>query len=93
MRERVDAMDWAAVFSDLDAVGVAPTGSLLDPAECAALRDLYEQGDRFRSTIDMARHRFGQGEYRYFDRPLPAAVSALRDAFWPHLLPIAREWA
>ena len=41
----------------------------------------------------MARYRFGEGEYRYFDHPLPDLVTELRAAFWPHLLPIAREWA
>src|SRR5204862_1857041 len=41
----------------------------------------------------MARHRFGEGQYRYFGRPLPPIVAELRAAFWPHLLPIAREWA
>ena len=40
----------------------------------------------------MARHRFGSGEYRYFDHPLPPEVVALRAAFWPHLLRIARTW-
>jgi hypothetical protein len=41
----------------------------------------------------MARHRFGEGQYRYFDHPLPEVVVELRAAFWPHLLPIARTWA
>jgi hypothetical protein len=41
----------------------------------------------------MARHRFGEGQYRYFARPLPPIVAELRAAFWPRLLPIAREWA
>jgi hypothetical protein len=41
----------------------------------------------------MARHRFGQGEYRYFAHPLPDVVAELRAAFWPHLLPVARDWA
>ena len=68
------------------------------PAGCStptsvALIALYGDDGRFRSTIDMARHRFGEGQYRYFAHPLPELVSALRAAFWPHLLPIAREWA
>ena len=50
------------------------------------------QTERFRSTIDMARYRFGEGEYRYFDRPLPDEVVELRNAFWPHLLVVARAW-
>jgi hypothetical protein len=41
----------------------------------------------------MARHRFGSGRYRYFDSPLPEVVAALRAAFYPHLLPVARSWA
>jgi uncharacterized protein len=89
----MDNIDWAAVTADLDDLGVASPGPILDPGECRAVRDLYQQADRFRSTIDMARHRFGDGEYRYFDHPLPEVVVELRDAFWPHLLPVAREWA
>jgi hypothetical protein len=45
-----------------------------------------------RSTLDLARHRFGEGEYRYFAEPLPEAVVALRAALYPRLLPIARDW-
>ena len=86
------SIDWAAVYASLDDIGIAPTGPILDRGECAALRDLYRQEGRFRSTIDMARHRFGEGEYRYFDRPLPPLVDELRHAFWPHLLAVAREW-
>lgn len=31
----------------------------------------------------MARYRFGEGEYRYFRRPYPAPVEALRQALYP----------
>jgi hypothetical protein len=86
-------VDWTTVTAGLDGDGVALTGPILDAAECAALRDLYGQEQLFRSTIDMARHRFGEGQYRYFDRPLPRLVDELRHAFWPHLLAVAREWA
>lgn len=39
----------------------------------------------------MKRHRFGEGEYRYFAEPFPAAVTALKQALYPRLLPIARD--
>jgi uncharacterized protein len=89
----VTATDWSAVAADLDDVGVALAGPVLDPAQCAELVDLYADDTRFRATVDMARHRFGEGQYRYFAHPLPALVTQLRAAFWPRLLPIAREWA
>jgi hypothetical protein len=89
----VDGLRWADVGAGLDDVGVAPTGSVLTVGECRALVDIYGDDARFRSTIDMARHRFGEGQYRYFDHPLPEVVTDLRAAFWPHLLPVARTWA
>jgi hypothetical protein len=90
---RVEALDWPRVTADLDRAGTGALGPLLDADECASLADLYDDTTRFRSTIDMARHRFGEGEYRYFARPLPDVVAQLRAAFWPRLLPIARDWA
>jgi uncharacterized protein len=89
----VDAFNWTQISAGLDDVGVCLTPAILNPEQCATLTGLYDDGPRFRSTIDMAQHRFGEGQYRYFAHPLPELVAALRAAFWPHLLPIAREWA
>jgi uncharacterized protein len=91
--DRVDRLHWADIAAGLDDLGVGPTGSILTARECRSLVEIYDDDSRFRSTIDMARHRFGEGQYRYFDHPLPEIVAALRAAFWPHLLPIARTWA
>jgi hypothetical protein len=89
----VDAVEWDEVAAGLDESGVAATGRILSGAQCRSLTALYDDVDRFRSTVDMARHRFGRGQYRYFARPLPDLVSALRASLWPRLLPVAREWA
>ena len=92
LRERVDALDWEQLRERLDTAGHAITVPLLDGDETAALADLFD-GGRFRSTIDMARHRFGDGRYRYFDHPLPATIAELRASFYRHLAPIANDWA
>jgi uncharacterized protein len=89
----VDRADWAALAAELDEHGCALTEPLLTPAECRSIATLYGDVDRFRATIDMARYRFGSGQYRYFERPFPELVAKLRAAFYPHLLPIARDWA
>ena len=91
IRERVDAVDWSSVLAGLDDVGAAPTGAVLGARECTELARGFDDDVRYRATIDMARHRFGEGTYRYFAYPHPPLVAELRRALWPHLLPIARR--
>ena len=89
---RVAGLDWRAIEESLWDRGYAKTASFLAPDECAALIRLYGDEGRFRSRIDMARYRFGLGEYKYFAHPLPPLVQALRAAFYPRLAPIANRW-
>jgi hypothetical protein len=90
--ERVDALPWDALTAQLGDRGFALTDPLLSAGECANLAGLFD-GGRFRSTIDMARHRFGDGRYRYFDHPLPATIADLRESFYERLAPIANDWS
>ncbi|WP_368861166.1 2OG-Fe(II) oxygenase [Frankia sp. AgB32] len=82
-----------AVRVELDEAGYALTGPVLADADCQQLVRLLAQPARFRATVDMARHRLGSGEYRYFDHPLPAPVRELRAAFYELLRPVALRWA
>jgi hypothetical protein len=89
---RLARVDWALITAALDAAGWGRIGPLLTATQCRALVALYADGKRFRSTVDMARHRFGRGEYRYFARPLPPLVEALRAALYAPLVPLANRW-
>ncbi|WP_326692905.1 MULTISPECIES: 2OG-Fe(II) oxygenase [unclassified Streptomyces] len=93
IQRRTEAADWTALARELDTYGCARTPPLLTPDECAGLTELYERPELFRTTIDMARYRFGSGEYRYFTHDLPEPVAALRAALYPRLLTVARDWA
>jgi len=90
---RVDGAAWTALVDEVNAYGCAQTPQILTPQECRSIAALYDEAERFRATITMARYRFGSGEYRYFKSPFPELVETLRQAFYPHLLPIARAWA
>ena len=92
LASRVDALDWEELDEQLDTRGFAVTEPLLSDTESAELAALFD-GGRFRSTIDMARHRFGDGRYRYFDHPLPEAIAQLRSAFYGRLAPVANRWS
>jgi len=90
--DRLAALDWEAIGRSLDQWGYAKTPPVLTPDECAALIALWPDETRFRSRIDMARYRFGEGEYRYFAHPLPPVVEALRIRAYPPIAAIANRW-
>lgn len=92
VEERLQAVDWAAVYTALNQQGWAVVPGLLAPDVCRATAALYGPSAIFRSHVVMARHGFGRGEYRYFAYPLPPLVGALRSALYPHLAPLANDW-
>lgn len=88
------ALRWDEIHASLDAEGFAVTRSaLLTADQCAALAAGFDDDGLFRSTVDMARQRFGEGTYRYYRYPLPPAVASLRETVYPPLAAIANEWA
>jgi hypothetical protein len=93
VESRVGRLDWQALAHDLDRLGYATTPSLLSPAECRALQEAYSDPNLFRSRVEMARYRFGEGEYRYFADPLPPLVATLRRLLYPPLAVIANRWS
>jgi hypothetical protein len=92
VRARIDALDWDATAGALADAGWASTPAVLTPDECAELIAMYHDDARFRSRIDMARYRFGEGDYKYFAYPLPPLVTAMREAMYARLAPIANAW-
>jgi hypothetical protein len=90
--DTVATLPWEELHEQLDERGFATTPALLDADECEELSALWEEGE-FRSRVEMARHGFGLGEYKYFDNPLPERVAALREAFYPPLAVAANRWA
>ncbi len=87
------SIDWRRVERELDELGYARLPGLLAPAACRDLAALYpEAGGRFRSTVSMQQHRYGEGEYRYFAYPLPGEVARLRTRLYPPLARIANTW-
>ena len=89
---RISNLPWPRIALDIQQHGWAITGPLLTSAERADLIAAYDDDARFRSTVVMARHGFGLGEYRYFTYPLPHLVESLRGAMYERLAPIANGW-
>ena len=86
-------LDWPGLEQRLDDAGFAMTPPLLTPGQCAEVVAMFDDDGRFRSTVVMARHAFGEGSYRYFADPLPPLVQELREGLYPPLAGIANRWA
>ncbi|WP_083449932.1 2OG-Fe(II) oxygenase [Luteipulveratus mongoliensis] len=92
-RDRVESGNWEAIGAELEEYGGALLPQLLSDAETEQIRELYDDpGGVFRTTVNMGWHRFGEGEYRYFNSPYPEPIERLKQALYPRLLPIARDW-
>ena len=90
--ERLAALDWEAIERSLWQSGYARTPPVLTADECAALIAMYGERERFRSRVEMARFRFGVGDYQYFAAPLPPIVEDLRVHAYPPLAAVANRW-
>lgn len=92
IKERLASLDWQDLEGALGEFGYAKTPPILTPEECSQLISIYADPTWFRARIDMARYRFGIGDYKYFAEPLPPLVQALRTHAYPPLASIANRW-
>ncbi len=82
----------AEIAHNLDEKGYAILKNVISETECNALADSYDAEDPYRSRVVMSRHGFGQGEYKYFDYPLPDLIARLRSQLYEPLAEIGNRW-
>lgn len=92
IKERVSAIDRNMISAQLNNNGYALITNMLSAEECDELKSLYAKNDLYRKTINMERYRFGSGEYKYFNYPLPELIQSLRETIYPLLAPVANHW-
>lgn len=88
----ITTMNWEDHFKELNNKGYVHIPGVLSPQECLHLQGFYNDAPLFRSVINMQRYRFGKGEYKYFNYPLPPLIQALREKFYQPLAGIANTW-
>lgn len=91
--DRLKATDWTRVQSELMNDGYSLLKGLLGEGECLDFRAAYDDETRYRKQVFMARHGYGEGDYRYFRYPLPDTLETLRRESFPPLARAANEWA
>jgi len=90
--KKASDLDWSKIYDSLNNKGYAHLPAILSPEECIDLQKKYSDVALYRNVINMQRYRFGKGEYKYFNYPLPGLVQTLRESFYPPLAVIANAW-
>jgi len=88
----IDNINWAEVTEAMHQRGYAIVPGLLNDEQCEQLKNSYDNPDLYRKTVVMERYRFGLGEYKYFDYPLPQLIQNIREHIYAKLAPIANAW-
>jgi len=93
LADRINNLDWKQLRQALDDDGYVVTPKILTAADCRGLIALFDDDRHFRATIEMRRHGYGSGIYKYFRNPLPGPIQQLRQALYRQLADIANDWA
>ena len=88
----IDQLDWSRIQEGLNAKGFATIEDLVDNKQCDELIASWGKTELYRKKVVMERHRFGMGEYQYFNYPLPRIIQQLREEIYPYLVAIANRW-
>ncbi|MDG3583869.1 2OG-Fe(II) oxygenase [Galbibacter pacificus] len=89
---KIETIDWNTVTAQMHEKGYAIVPKFINQKQCNTLTGLYPSVSAYRKTVVMERYRFGLGEYKYFNYPLPKIVREIRQGLYPKLAPIANLW-
>lgn len=89
--DRIAGINWEQITRTLHDKGFVIVKSILNKEECDILIADYDSGN-YRKTVNMDRYRYGSGEYKYYDYPLPGVINELRESVYPNIAPVANAW-
>ena len=89
---RLASRNWSAITQELHDKGFVIVKDLLSIQECDNLVAAYDADHTYRKTVNMERYRFGSGEYKYYQYPLPDLITALREQVYTYIAPVANQW-
>ncbi|WP_109300164.1 2OG-Fe(II) oxygenase [Aquimarina sp. AU474] len=92
LKAKIENMNWQLATTSLHEKGYAILSNTLSNEQCKDLVEKYNAESLYRKTVVMERYRFGLGEYKYFDYPLPQIIQTIREVVYPKLVPIADLW-
>jgi uncharacterized protein len=90
--KRIDSLNWQEAAENINSKGYALLPGVLNEAECDQMIEAYKDASLYRKTIVMERYRFGLGEYKYFQYPLPGLIEDIRQTVYSKVVDVANSW-
>ncbi|MFW2082018.1 2OG-Fe(II) oxygenase [Acinetobacter guillouiae] len=90
---KIEGLVWESIHAQMHTQGYSILKDFLSDELCELIKSHYNHQQLYRKTVTMQQHRFGYGEYKYFNYPLPNLLQQLRTQFYPYLVPIANAWS
>lgn len=88
----ITQIDWEKIYELISRKGYAILPNMFTKEECEQFINAYQNEALYRNAISMERYRFGKGEYKYFQYPLPTLLQHVRETFYASLVPLANAW-
>lgn len=92
IHSKIASLNWDSITESMHENGFVIIPNVLDNEQCEDLKFDYDNPNLYRKTVVMERYRFGLGEYKYFNYPLPDLIETIRTTIYPKLAPIANMW-
>ncbi|WP_316839459.1 2OG-Fe(II) oxygenase [Pedobacter gandavensis] len=92
MEEKIASINWENTAEAIHEKGFAIIPKFLSAEECLEQINAYNDPNTYRKTVVMERYRFGLGEYKYFNYPLPKLIQSIRELVYPKLAVVANLW-
>lgn len=92
MKAALESQNWENITESMHENGFAILSNVLSDEDCEALKADYQNPNLYRKTVVMERYRFGLGEYKYFNYPLPDLIQNIPSSVYPKVAPIANAW-
>ena len=92
LKIKLSTIDWQSVSESMNEKGHVIIPKIISDQQCNQLIENYNNENIYRKTVVMERYRFGLGEYKYFNYPLPRIIQIVRETIYPKLSPLANLW-
>ena len=84
LQSKIASFNWQHITEEMHQNGYAIITQLLTQEQCEELKENYNHPHAYRRTVVMERYRFGLGEYKYFNYPLPDLIHTIRTTIYPY---------